>query len=117
VQQKAVFRHAVETSVLLVSPFAPHVAEELWRELGYSGSILEAAWPEADTAAMDRESVELVVQVNGKVRAHMRVPVNMDRTELETMVLGNDQVRRHTEGKTVRRIVVVPDKLVNIAVS
>ena len=116
-QHKAVYRTALESAVLMLSPFAPHVAEELWCELGRESSILRASWPEVDPAALARAEVEIVLQVNGKVRGRITVPSDMDREGLEPLVLENEQVRRHTEGKTVRKVIVIPNKLVNVAVS
>ena len=116
-QRKAVYRRAMETVVLLVSPFAPHVAEELWQELGNGSSVFRAEWPEADPAAMAREEIEIVVQVNGKVRDRIVVPASIAREELEKRALAQERVRTYTGGKTVRKVIVVPGKLVNIAVS
>jgi leucyl-tRNA synthetase len=114
---QAVFRKAVATGLLLLSPFAPHIAEELWRELGHTGSVLDEAWPAVDPAALAREAVEIVLQVNGKVRGRMRVPCGTDRETVERAALDHDSVARSIRGKTVRKVIVVPDKLVNIAVS
>ena len=116
-QHKAVYRAAMDSVVRMLSPFAPHVAEELWCELGHEPSILKASWPEVDEAALARDEVEIVLQVNGKVRGRITVPSDMDRDGLEPLVLENEQVRRHTAGKTVRKVIVVPNKLVNVAVS
>ena len=115
--QKNVYRAATETLVILLSPFAPHIAEELWQELGHEGGILAADWPEVDKDALARDEVEVVLQVNGKVRGRITVPVDIDREELEELVLATDQVKKYAEGKTVRKVIVVPNKLVNVAVS
>jgi len=114
---KAVFRSAIENIVILLSPFAPHIAEELWRELGCTAGILKSGWPAADRSALARKEVEIAVQVNGKLRHRLTVPVDLDRTELETEVLSCDQVRKHIDGKTVRKVIVVPNRLVNVAAS
>jgi len=111
----AVYRRAVETAVALLFPFAPHIAEELWLELGNPIGILRAPWPDVDEAALARQEVEVVVQVNGRVRARMTVPAGLSRAEAEARALAHPQVQPHTQGKTVRKVVVVPDKLVNIA--
>jgi leucyl-tRNA synthetase len=112
--RKAVFREAMETLLVLLAPFAPHIAEELWAELGHSGSILTAPWPEANAAALAREEVEIVLQVNGKIRARIRVPASMDPKEIEAAVLANETLQKYIAGLTVRKVVVVPGKLANV---
>ena len=115
--RKAVFRTAMESIVLLVSPFAPHIAEELWCRLGHPPSILAAAWPEVDPAALERETVEVVLQVNGKVRGRIEIAASADREALEAEARAHPAVMKWTEGKRVHKVVVVPGRLVNIAVS
>jgi leucyl-tRNA synthetase len=112
--ERAVFRAAIEGIVLLLSPLAPHVAEELWQELGHGGSILKAAWPEADPAAMQADMVEIVVQVNGRVRDRLNVPAKASQADIEALARASEGVKRHLEGKPIRKVVVVPGKLVNI---
>jgi leucyl-tRNA synthetase len=114
---RAVLREAVEAVVLLMSPFAPHVAEELWVELGNESSILAAAWPVVNEVALVRDQIELVLQVNGKVRGHVMVSAQADKDTLEQEALNDPSVKKWTEGKTVRKVIVVPGRLVNIAVS
>ena len=114
-QQQAVYRTSIETVVILLSPFAPHIAEELWQELDHEPGILNVKWPSVDTEAFARDEVEIVIQVNGKVRDRMTVPSNMDSKEVEAKALALPQVRKYIEGKTVRKAIVVPNKLVNIA--
>lgn len=116
-QDKAVFRAAVETIVLLLSPLAPHICEELWRELGAQTSILNTKWPSVDASALVRDSVEIAIQVNGKVRGRMIVPADADKTEIESRALESENVRKHILGKTVRKIIVAPNKLVNVVVA
>jgi len=116
-QTKAVFRDAMEKIILLLSPFAPHVAEELWVELGHTPGILHASWPTWDEDALYRAQVEMVVQVNGKVRGHIMVSAEADRETLEREAMEQEAVQRWIEGKTVRKVIVVPGRLVNIAVS
>jgi len=116
-QRKAVFRAAMEATILLVSPFAPHIAEELWEQLGHAPSVLQAPWPEVDPAALVRDEIDVVVQVNGKVRGHVTVAADATREDLEAAALAEDSVRKHLAGKTVRKVIVVPGKLVNVAVS
>lgn len=115
--RRAVCREAVEALVRLLSPFAPHIAEELWRELGHPSSVLRAPWPEANPEALRRDRLELAVQVNGKVRGRIQVSAGADAKAVEAEALADPQVAKWLEGKTVRKVVVVPGRLVNIAVS
>jgi leucyl-tRNA synthetase len=107
------------TSILLrvLYPITPHAAHALWRELGFAGELMDAAWPEVDKAALETDEVELVVQVNGKLRGHIRVPKDADRAKIERAALANEAVRKHTEGKVVKKVIVVPAKLVNVVVA
>jgi leucyl-tRNA synthetase len=106
------------TSFLLrvLSPITPHICHHLWRELGFRGEILDAAWPEPVEAALEREEIELVLQVNGKLRGHMRAPKAAGREQLEQLALSHDAVMRFTDGQTVKKVVVVPGRLVNVVV-
>ena len=113
--RRAVYRGVIEALVILLSPFAPHISEELWRELGHSGSVLRARWPEADPAALARDTVDIALQVNGKVRGHITVSAGATKEEIEQEARTNETVLRWLEGKTVRKVVVVPGRLVNIA--
>ncbi len=114
-QHKAVIHRATETLVILLSPFAPHVCEELWQELGHTTSVMKAKWPAVDKNALARAEVEIVIQINGKLRGRLTVPVNMAAKELEAMALADEQAKKFLDGKTVRKVVVIPNKLVNIA--
>ncbi len=114
---RAVFRETMDSIVLLISPFAPHIAEELWQELGHEGGILRAAWPKVNEAALHRDEVEMVLQVNGKLRGRIMVSATADQAALEQEALSNEQVQKWIEGRTVRKVIVVPGRLVNIAVS
>jgi leucyl-tRNA synthetase len=116
-QVKAVFRDAIETVILLISPFAPHISEELWKELGHKGGVLSAAWPEVNEAALHRDEIQMALQVNGKVRDQIVVPSAASKDDIEKLALENAAVLKWTAGKTIRKIVVVPGRLVNIAVA
>ena len=116
-QHKVVYRHALETTLLLLAPFAPHIAEELWKELGHTPSILNAAWPEVDQAGLARNEIEIPIQVNGKLRSRICVPASITKAELEKAVLSDPIAQKHIEGKTIRKVIVIPGKLVNLAVS
>jgi leucyl-tRNA synthetase len=100
----------------VISPITPHVSHVLWRELGFDGDPLRAPWPEVDQAALETDEIELVLQVNGKLRGHMRAPKSADRAALEKLALENDAVRRHTNGQPPKKVVVVPGRLVNVVV-
>ncbi|MCB8890316.1 leucine--tRNA ligase [Vreelandella malpeensis] len=116
-QGLAVSREALEACVLILAPITPHIAHALWQQLGHSEPAIEATWPAVDETALTRESLELVVQVNGKLRARLEVPAQADKASIEQLAMENDNVQRHLEGKTVRKVIVVPGKLVNIVVS
>ncbi|MCL4515921.1 MAG: leucine--tRNA ligase [Firmicutes bacterium] len=113
-QVPGVLRELVETLLLLLAPFAPHLTEELWHELGNARSIHGMPWPRYDPAALAAEEVTIVVQVNGKVRDRLTVPIEIDPEELKEMALGMEKVREFIGGKSVGNVVVVPKKLVNI---
>ena len=113
--RRAVYREAVESMVVLLSPFAPHIAEELWRELGHTDSVMRAAWPVASEAAMKRDQIEMALQVNGKVRGRILVSAGADAKTIEGEALADPNVAKWLEGKTVKKVVVVPGRLVNIA--
>ena len=106
-------------SILLriLHPIAPHITHHLWLQLGYGDDIARAAWPMADESALVRDSIELVVQVNGKVRAKLDVPASLDRDGIEQHAMAAPNVQRFLDGITVRKVIVVPGKLVNIVAS
>jgi leucyl-tRNA synthetase len=108
-------RFAVETAVSLIQPYAPHMAEELWERLGHE-RLWEQQWPEADPALLERETFELVVQVNGKVRDRIEVPVSLSENELVATATASPKVQALLNGKAVRKTIVVPRKLVNLVV-
>jgi len=110
----AVLREGVSICLRLLGPIAPHVTHHLWRELGFGDDILNASWPAVDEAALRQDSIEYVVQVNGKVRGKVTVPVEADQSAVESAALACAAVQRFTEGKTVRKVIVVPAKLVNV---
>ncbi|GEN22420.1 leucine--tRNA ligase [Halomonas cupida] len=113
-QGLAVVREAVEACVLLLAPITPHACHALWQELGHDEPVIDAEWPQVDESALKRDSVEVVVQVNGKLRARIEVPADADKAAIETQAMAEDNVQRHVDGKTVRKVIVVPGKLVNI---
>jgi leucyl-tRNA synthetase len=107
-------RKMAEQFLLLVAPFAPHLGEQLWQLLGHQESVAYAPWPAYDSALLVAKEVEVVFQVNGKLRDRVKVAAGLSQADLEKVALANEKVRQHTAGKTVRKVIVVPDKLVNI---
>jgi leucyl-tRNA synthetase len=116
-QRKAVYRETVESLVILISPFAPHIAEELWVELGHQPSILAAAWPVVNQKALARDEVEIVIQLCGKIKSRAMIPTSLGPKQVEAHVLALEPVKQMIAGLTVRKVVVVPGKLVNIVAS
>ena len=113
-QNLAVEREALRAAVLMLSPIVPHICHQLWQELDGEGSVMDHPWPELDESALVRDSIELVIQVNGKLRARMEVAANADKDSIEAMALEQDNVQKFLAGNTVRKVIVVPGKLVNI---
>ncbi len=110
----SVLREAIQATILALSPFVPHIAEELWRAIGKKESISKTTWPEYDPVATTDAEMLVVIQVNGKLRDRMSVPFSYGEDELKQAALGRERVRTFTAGKKVKRVVVVPRKLVNI---
>ena len=108
---------AVEAIVLLLSPFTPHAAEEMWEMLGHRGGLARVEWPSYDPAIAAQETITLVLQVNGKVRSRIAIPADLQEEELRQLALEDEKVRSLTTGRTVERVVVVPKRLVNVVVA
>jgi leucyl-tRNA synthetase len=106
-------RDVAEPLVLLLAPLAPHIAEELWSRLGHGGSLAHEPFPEADPAELVDDTVEVVVQLKGKVRARVQVPAGLDAAALEAAARADAKVAALLEGATVRKVIAVPDRLVN----
>lgn len=115
-REYALVREALSVLVRLLAPIVPHIAERLWQALGGEGLVMDTPWPEFDPAALVVEQVEVVVQVNGKLRSRFMAVPDESRENLERLALADEQVGRYLEGKTVRRVVVVPGRLVNVVV-
>src|SRR5690606_3510368 len=115
-QDHAVIQEALNASVLLLSPIVPHIAHTLWQQLGHDDAVIHAAWPDYDASALVKDSIELVVQVNGKVRAKLEAPANADKATLEQLARTAPTVEKLLEGVDVKKVIVVPGKLVNIVV-
>lgn len=116
-ERSQVMSEAFSIMLRLLAPIAPHVTHCLWRELGYGDDILDAPWPEVDEAALARDSIEMVVQVNGRVRGRIDVVADAGRAAIESAAMANENVQRFIDGQAVRKVIVVPKKLVNIVVS
>ncbi|MCR1954074.1 leucine--tRNA ligase [Clostridioides mangenotii] len=115
-RNNAVLKECVETVIVILAPFAPHLGDELWSMIGKDGSIFSISWPKYDDSALVQDEVEVVVQVNGKVRDKMNIPANTSKEDMEKLAMENTKIKDFVEGKTVVKIVGVPNKLVNIVV-
>ena len=115
-EPRATLREVFEHLLLLLSPFAPHLCEELWERLGHRESLAVAAWPVFDPVALAASEIQMVVQVNGKVRARVTVPAEATEAQLRQAALADPQVSRFIDGQSVKQVIVVPKRLVNIVV-
>lgn len=113
---RAVTRESLLAVVQMLAPIVPHISHALWADLDGGGDLLDALWPEHDPSALERDTIEIVVQVNGKVRAKLTVASSADKAELEAAALAEPNVQRHIDGKEIRKRIVVPGKLVNLVV-
>ena len=116
-QTIASLREAIDALVLMISPFAPHMAEELWHMLGHVGGLAAARWPAFDPEVAKADEVEVPVQINGKVRARIVVPADASEDRLREAALADTIVKGHTSGKTIRKVVVAKGPLVSVVVS
>ena len=113
---RAVMQEALEAAVLLLSPIVPHISQALWAELRPGADMLDAAWPKVDESALVQDEIELVLQVNGKLRGNMKVAKSAAKDEIEKLALANPAVLKFIEGQVVKKVVVVPGRLVNVVV-
>jgi leucyl-tRNA synthetase len=113
-QDRALLREGLSFILRLLAPIAPHVAHYLWRDLGYGDEIVHSGWPQPDEAALKQDEIPYAVQVNGKVRATIQVPAGAESSVIESIALGNEKVQRFVCDGSVRKVIVVPNKLVNI---
>jgi leucyl-tRNA synthetase len=113
---RAVRQEALESIVLMLSPIIPHACQQLWNELGHNDDIVTAAWPLLDESALVQDAIEMVVQVNGKLRGKFSVAATASKTEIEALVLADENVQRYIDGNPIKKLIVVPQKLVNIVV-
>jgi leucyl-tRNA synthetase len=116
-QTLSCLREAIDALVVMISPFAPHTAEELWQLLGRPHELSAATWPSFEADVARPEEIVIPVQINGKVRARLTLPAGLADGELESLALADASVRAHTEGKTIRKVVVARGSLVSVVVS
>ncbi|HET7198283.1 MAG TPA: class I tRNA ligase family protein, partial [Burkholderiales bacterium] len=109
-------REGLSILLRLLSPIAPHLSHRLWLELRFGEDVMRAPWPEADAAALEQDEVDLVVQVNGKLRGSIRVPKQADQSAIESLAMANPNVQKFVAGQNVKKVVVVPGRLVNLVV-
>lgn len=109
-----IVHEGLEILLKLLSPIVPHIAHVLWQELGFKGELLDARWPKPDPKALKRDVVEIVVQVNGKLRSRVSVPADAERQEVQEIILADENVRRYVGSKPIKKVVVIPGRLVNI---
>ena len=116
-QSLSALREAIEALVIMISPFAPHTAEELWEMTGHEGGIAKASWPSFDEAVAKADEIVVPVQVNGKLRSRLTVPAETPESELRERALADPAVRPHIDGKTIKSVVIVKGKLINVVVA
>jgi leucyl-tRNA synthetase len=115
-QGRAVVQEVLDAVVLMLSPIVPHVTHALWLELGHKTAVVDELWPDFDTDALAQDTVEIIVQVNGKLRGRVAVAADADKKSIEGAALADVNVQRFIADKKVRRVIVVPGKLVNVVV-
>jgi leucyl-tRNA synthetase len=113
---RAVRQEVLEAIVLMLAPIIPHAAQQLWNDLGHADDIVMAAWPQVDESALQQDAIEMVVQVNGKLRGKFSVAATATKEQIEALVLADEHVQRYIEGKPIKKLIVVPQKLLNIVV-
>ena len=111
---RAVVREALDAVVVMLSPVVPHICHALWQQLGHETTLIDQSWPQVDDSALELDLIEIVVQVNGKLRARLSVAADTGKDALEAAALTDENVQRFVAGKDVRKVIVVPGKLVNI---
>jgi len=115
-QDRAVVQEALDAAVLMLAPIVPHICHELWHALGHDSAVVDKRWPIVDEQALQTDTIQIIVQVNGKLRARVDVPADAGKGDIEQAALANDNVQRFIADQTVRKVIVVPGKLVNVVV-
>jgi leucyl-tRNA synthetase len=113
---RVIRQEVFDCMVLMLAPIVPHLCHRLWQNLGHQSLIIDHSWPRLDEAALQQDNIEMVIQVNGKLRGKMKVSVDADREFCEASALENEQVRRFIGDQAVKKVIVVPAKLVNIVI-
>ena len=113
---KVIRQEALEAIVLMLAPIVPHICHQLWQDLGHQEAVVGAPWPKVDVSALEQDIIEIVIQVNGKLRSKISVSATVSSDELQTLALNDDYIMRFIEGKPLKKVIVVPKKLVNIVV-
>ncbi|MEG0662932.1 MAG: class I tRNA ligase family protein, partial [Anaerovoracaceae bacterium] len=107
---------AIENLIIVLAPFTPHICEEMWQYIGKEGSVHEMHWPKYDESALVKDTIEIVVQINGKVKEKLTVANGLSKEELETVAMGEENIQALVSDKNVVKIIAVPNKLINIVV-
>jgi leucyl-tRNA synthetase len=116
IEDNHLLREGIENIVLMISPIAPHIAHALWLELGHTSAIIEADWPAIEFSALIQDNLELVIQVNGKVRGKLTIAAEADDALIQHAALKEESVLRFIDGKPIKKVIIVPKKLINIVV-
>ncbi|TQQ85653.1 leucine--tRNA ligase [Peptacetobacter hominis] len=112
----AVIKEGIETIVTILAPFAPHLGEELWQMIGKEGSVFDISWPKYDEKALVKDEIEVVVQINGKVKGRMNIPAEISREDMQAAAMEDEKIKALVEGKEIVKVIAVPKKLINIVV-
>jgi len=115
-KDRAIRQECLDGIVLMLSPIVPHICHRLWLDLGHDSAVVDESWPVVDESALRADKLQIVVQVNGKLRARIQVPADMSRQDLETAALQDENVRRFVADKEIRKVIIVPGKLVNVVI-
>lgn len=115
-ESKKVFKEAITSTVLMISPFTPYIAEELWEALGKDGYIFNAKWPEYVEELTINNEITMVIQINGKLRSEIKVNLDITKEEAQEKALENERIKQIIEGKEIVKVIVVPKKLINIVI-
>jgi leucyl-tRNA synthetase len=110
-------QETLELVVLMLSPITPHICHQLWQTLGHDEAIVDARWPDVDEAALKQDKIELMVQVNGKLRSKIAVAADAEQDAIEAVAFAEENVKKFTEGKAVKKVILVPGRLLNIVVA
>ena len=113
---KAIRQEALEAIVLMLAPIVPHICHQLWLDLGHSEAVVGVAWPTVDSTALAQDAIELVIQINGKLRSKLTVPVDAPQADIQALALADEHIRQFIGDNTVKKVIVVPKKLVNIVI-